>query len=84
MYDGHFDPKQFLMSYEETISSYGGNTAVMAKSFVMAIAKATVLLASFGAAAKLFPAASAKGQRRQGLRGKIWGSTKKNLLLILW
>jgi hypothetical protein len=25
------------MSYEETISSYGGNTAVMAKSFVMAV-----------------------------------------------
>jgi hypothetical protein len=35
MYDGHTDPKQFLMSYEATISSYGGNTAVMAKSFVM-------------------------------------------------
>jgi hypothetical protein len=34
MYDGHTDPKQFLMSYEATISSYGGNTAVMAKSFV--------------------------------------------------
>jgi hypothetical protein len=33
MYDGHSDPKQFLMSYEATISSYGGNTAVMAKSF---------------------------------------------------
>jgi hypothetical protein len=37
MYDGHTDPKQFLMSYEATISSYGGNTAVMAKSFVMAV-----------------------------------------------
>jgi hypothetical protein len=37
MYDGHLDPKQFLMSYEETISSYGGNAAVMAKSFVMAV-----------------------------------------------
>jgi hypothetical protein len=36
MYDGHSDPKQFLMSYETTISSYGGN-AVMAKSFVMAV-----------------------------------------------
>jgi hypothetical protein len=24
MYDRHSDPKQFLMSYEETISSYGG------------------------------------------------------------
>jgi hypothetical protein len=37
MYDGHSDPKQFLMSNEATISSYGGNTAVMAKSFVMAV-----------------------------------------------
>jgi hypothetical protein len=30
MYDGHSNPKQFLMSYEATISSYGGNVAVMA------------------------------------------------------
>jgi hypothetical protein len=37
MYDGHSDPRQFLMSYETTISSYGGNTAIMAKSFVMAV-----------------------------------------------
>ena len=37
MYVGHSDPKQFLMSYEATISSYGGNAAVMAKSFVMAV-----------------------------------------------
>jgi hypothetical protein len=37
MYDGHSNPKQFLMSYEATISSYGGNTAVMAKSFVMVV-----------------------------------------------
>jgi hypothetical protein len=37
MYDGHLDPKQFLMSYEAMISSYGGNAAVMAKSFVMAV-----------------------------------------------
>ena len=37
MYDGHSDPKQFLMGYEATISSYGGNTAVMAKSFVMIV-----------------------------------------------
>jgi hypothetical protein len=36
MYDGHSDPKQFLMSYEATISSHGG-TAVMAKSFIMAV-----------------------------------------------
>jgi hypothetical protein len=37
MYDGHSDPKQFLMSYEATISSYGGNAAVMAKFFVMVV-----------------------------------------------
>jgi hypothetical protein len=37
MYDGHSDPKQFLMSYEATISSYGGNAGVMAKSFIMAV-----------------------------------------------
>jgi hypothetical protein len=37
MYDGHSNQKQFLMSYEATISSYGYNTAVMAKSFVMAV-----------------------------------------------
>jgi hypothetical protein len=37
MYDGHSDLKQFLMSYEATISLYGGNTAVMAKSFIMAV-----------------------------------------------
>jgi hypothetical protein len=37
MYDGHSNLKQFLMSYEATISSYGGNTSVMAKSFVMVV-----------------------------------------------
>jgi hypothetical protein len=37
MYDSHTDPKQFLMSYEAPISLYGGNTAVMGKSFVMAV-----------------------------------------------
>jgi hypothetical protein len=37
MYDGHSDPKQFLINYEATISSYGGNTTVMAKYFVMAV-----------------------------------------------
>jgi hypothetical protein len=37
MYDGHSDSKQFLMSYEATIPSYGGNTVVMAKSSVMAV-----------------------------------------------
>jgi hypothetical protein len=37
MYDGLTDPKQFLMNYEGTISSYGGNSVVMAKSFVMAV-----------------------------------------------
>jgi hypothetical protein len=28
MYDGHSDLKQFLMSYEEHISSYGGNSKI--------------------------------------------------------
>jgi hypothetical protein len=37
MYDGHYDLNQFLMSYEATITSYGGNTAVMVKSFVMVV-----------------------------------------------
>jgi hypothetical protein len=37
MYDWHSDPKKFLMSYEATISSYGGNTAIMEKSFVMVV-----------------------------------------------
>jgi hypothetical protein len=37
MYDGHSDPKLFLMGYEATISSYGGNMDVMAKSFAMAV-----------------------------------------------
>jgi hypothetical protein len=37
MYDGHSNLKQFLVSYEATISSYGGNTAAMAKYFVMAV-----------------------------------------------
>jgi hypothetical protein len=41
MYDGHSDLKQFLMSYKATISSYGGNTAVMAKSFIMAVQSVT-------------------------------------------
>jgi hypothetical protein len=37
MHDGHLDPKQFLMSYEATISSYGSNTTFIAKPFVMAV-----------------------------------------------
>jgi hypothetical protein len=37
MYNGHSGLKKFLISYEATISSYGGNTAVMAKYFVMAV-----------------------------------------------
>jgi hypothetical protein len=37
IYDGLTNPKQFLMSYEATISSYGGNSAVMTKSFVKVV-----------------------------------------------
>ena len=43
-----------------------------------------MLLTGFGAIAKLLPTTSSKRQRRQGLRRKIWRSTEKNLLLILW
>jgi hypothetical protein len=41
MYYGDSDPKQFLMSYEAKISSNGGNTSVMAKSFVMVVRSVT-------------------------------------------
>jgi hypothetical protein len=34
MYDMYSDLKQFLMSYEATISSYGGNTVVMANEIL--------------------------------------------------
>jgi hypothetical protein len=44
----------------------------------------TIHLTIFGAKAKLFQATSSKGQRRQGLRRKIWGSAQEDLLLILW
>ena len=37
IYDGLSDPKQFLIRYEATISSYGGNATVMTKSFIMVI-----------------------------------------------
>jgi hypothetical protein len=37
IYDGHSDPWKFLMSYEATISLYGGNAAIVAKSFAMAV-----------------------------------------------
>jgi hypothetical protein len=50
MYDGHLDPKQFLMSYEATISSYGGNTAVMVKSFIIAVRSVAQNLVFFSSA----------------------------------
>jgi hypothetical protein len=37
IYDGLTDLMQFLMSYEAIVSSYGGNSAVTAKSFVMVV-----------------------------------------------
>jgi hypothetical protein len=46
--------------------------------------EATVHLTIFGATTKLLQATSSKGQRRQGLRRKIWGSAQEDLLLILW
>jgi hypothetical protein len=37
IYDGLLDPKQFLIRYKAIISSYSGNAAVMAKSFIMTV-----------------------------------------------
>jgi hypothetical protein len=34
MFDGLTDPKQFLMSYEATISSYGGNPCFSSRRLV--------------------------------------------------
>lgn len=34
-YDGRFDPKRFLMTYEATIASFDRNAIVLAKSFIM-------------------------------------------------
>jgi hypothetical protein len=44
----------------------------------------TIHLTIFGATTKFFQATSSKGQRRQGLRRKVWGSAEEDLLLILW
>jgi hypothetical protein len=35
-YNGSVDPTQFLMTYEATIASPGGDDPIMAKSFIMA------------------------------------------------
>jgi hypothetical protein len=48
------------------------------------VSEATTQLTVFGTVAKLLQATSFKGQRRQGLQRKIWGSAQKNLLFILW
>jgi hypothetical protein len=61
MYDGHSDPKQFLMSYEATISSYGGNTAVMAKSFVMVVQNVAQTMVFFSSARDYHVVAEAQG-----------------------
>jgi hypothetical protein len=37
MYGGHSDSKQFMMSYDATISSYRGDTTVMVESFIMVV-----------------------------------------------
>jgi hypothetical protein len=47
-------------------------------------AEAAVFFTIFGAATKLFSAASSKRQRRQGLQRKIWGPIQEDLLSILW
>jgi hypothetical protein len=35
-YNGKSDPRQFIMSFEATVASAGGNNSVLAKSFVIA------------------------------------------------
>ena len=35
-YNGSGDPTQFIMAYEATIASAGGDSTIMAKSFIMA------------------------------------------------
>lgn len=40
-YDGKTDPKAFIMSFEAAIQSMGGDEAIMAKSFVMAVSGIT-------------------------------------------
>jgi hypothetical protein len=35
-YNGKSDPRQFIMSFEATIASVGGNDSVLAKSFIIA------------------------------------------------
>ena len=35
-YEGLFDPAQFIMTYEATIASAGGDDPIMTKSFIMA------------------------------------------------
>jgi hypothetical protein len=67
MYDEHLDPKQFLMSYEATISSYGGNIAVMAKSFVMAVKKCCTDLVLFSTARNNHIVAKAEGHAHHQL-----------------
>ena len=37
MYDGQCSPKQFPLSYEATVQSFGGDSSVMAKSLIMAL-----------------------------------------------
>ena len=37
VFDGQCSPKQFLLSYEATVQSFGGDSEIMAKSLVMAL-----------------------------------------------
>jgi hypothetical protein len=69
MYDGHSNPKQFLMSYEATISSYGGNTAVMAKSFVMAVRSVAQTWYFFSSAGNNYIMAEVEGYASHKLPG---------------
>lgn len=37
LYEGKYDPKAFIISFEAAIQSIGGNEAMMAKSLVMVV-----------------------------------------------
>jgi hypothetical protein len=69
MYDGNSDPKQFLMRYDATISSYGGNTVVMAKSFVMAVRSVAQTWLFFPSTGNNHVMAEAKGHAGNQLLG---------------
>jgi hypothetical protein len=70
--------------FSEMIRGFGGRVHPRHVRTIHSSSQSIAHLTVFRTAAKLLQAASSKGQRRQGLRRKIWGSAQENLLLILW